>query len=273
MPVTAPDLLSFKHEGRKIPMLTAYDCLLAQAFDQAGIPLLLVGDTLGIFALGFKTTIPVTMEAMVHHCRAVSGSVHEALVIGDLPFGSYETSVQVGFDNAVRLVKDGGVGMVKLEGAQLSLVETLTSHGVPVMGHLGLTPQSFHTMGGHRVQARTETAVTRLMAEARALEAAGAASLVLEGVPSEAARRVTEELEIPTIGIGAGPHCDGQVLVGPEMLGLSTGLRPRFAKQFHQLHQLVVDTARRYAAEVTTGEFPDAQYSYDWRIKEGVSTS
>ncbi len=269
MPTTVEDLRRFKREGRRFVMLTAYDCLLARAFDEAGVPLILVGDTLGIFALGHETTIPVTMDDMVHHCRAVTRSVGDALVVGDLPFGSYHDSLAQGIHNAVRLVKEGGVAMVKLEGPEHELIEAISSKGVPVMGHLGLTPQSFHAMGGNRVQARTEAAVAELVDAALRLEAAGACSMVIEGVPTEAARRVTEAVDVPTIGIGAGPHCDGQVLVGPEMLGLSTGRRPRFAKPYADLATAVVVAAKSFADDVGSGSYPDAEHSYDWAIKAG----
>jgi 3-methyl-2-oxobutanoate hydroxymethyltransferase len=248
-------------------MLTAYECQLARVFDDAGVPLILVGDTVGIFALGYETTIPVTMDDMVHHCRAVTRSVKNALVIGDMPFGAYEESVAQGVHNAIRLVKEGGVAMVKLEGLQEELVHTIVSKGVPVMGHLGLTPQSFHAFGGNRVQARTEAAVEELIDSAKRLEAAGACAVVLEAVPSEAARRVSESLRCPTIGIGAGPHCDGQVLVGPEMLGLSTGPRPKFAKHYAELAETAQSAAKQFADEVAAGTYPDSAHSYDWAIK------
>ena len=267
MPTTVLDLRRFKDEGQRFVMLTCYEYQCAQIFDEVGIPLIFIGDTLGIFVLGYETTIPVTMDAMIHHCQAVSRGVRHGLVIGDLPFGSYEVSVAQGVENAIRLVKEGGVAVVKLEGPEFALTEALTTKGIAVMGHLGLTPQSFHALGGNKVQARTEAAVARLLEDAQRMEAAGACALVLEAVPNEAARQVTEALRIPTIGIGAGPHCDGQVLVSTEMLGLSAGHRPKFAKRYANLRSEVALAARSFAEEVAKGEFPDREHSYDWAIR------
>ncbi|HLG68120.1 MAG TPA: 3-methyl-2-oxobutanoate hydroxymethyltransferase [Acidimicrobiales bacterium] len=267
MPTTVLDLRRFKDDGHRFAMLTCYDYQCARIFDEAGIPVLLVGDTLGIMVLGHDTTIPVTMEAMVHHCRAVSRGARHALVVGDLPFGSYEISTTQGVANALRLVKDGGVAVVKLEGPDVALIEALTVHGIPVMGHLGLTPQSFHAMGGNKVQARTEEAAARLLDDARRVEAAGACAVVLEAIPSEVARRVTEALGIPTIGIGAGPHCDGQVLVSTEMLGMSTGPSPRFAKRYADLGAQAAAAARAFARDVACGSYPDPEHSYDWALR------
>jgi 3-methyl-2-oxobutanoate hydroxymethyltransferase len=272
MPVTVNDLRGFKDDARRFVMLTCYDYQSAQIFDQVGIPVIFVGDTLGIFVLGYDTTIPVTMDAMVHHCQAVKRGITNSLLVGDLPFGSYETSVSDGVRNAVRLIKEGGVAVVKLEGPEFELVETLSAKGIPVMGHLGLTPQSYHAQG-NKVQARTEAAVERLIADARQLASAGACAIVLEAVPSEAARRVTEAIDIPTIGIGAGPFCDGQVLVSTEMLGLSAGPRPKFAKRYADLRTVIGDAARSFAEEVASGEYPNADYSYDWAIKKGTLVS
>ena len=267
MSVSVLDVRGFKEKGTRFAMLTAYDFPTAQALDEAGLPVLLVGDTLGIFVSGHPTTLPVTMDAMVHHCQAVTRAVRNALVVGDLPFGAYQPSVEDGMRNAIRLVKEGGVGAVKMEGPWFTLAERLTASGVPVMGHLGLTPQSYHQMGGNKVQARTEPAVDRLLDDARRLEAAGVFSIVLEGVPSEAGRRVTEALAVPTIGIGAGPHCDGQVLVTTEMLGLSSGPRPRFAKTYASLREEVIRAARAFSDDVSNGAYPDPAHSYDWALK------
>jgi 3-methyl-2-oxobutanoate hydroxymethyltransferase len=270
MPVTVPDLRRFKAEGRRFTMLTCYDVQTARIFDESGIPVLFVGDTLGIMMLGLDTTIPVTLDEMIHHCRAVRRGVREALLVGDLPFGAYEVSAERAVASAVRLVKEGGVAVVKLEGPAAAVVAALTGSGVPVMGHLGLTPQSVHATGGYLVQARTRDAADRLVDDARALERAGACALVLEAVPSTVARRVTEALTIPTIGIGAGPHCDGQVLVGTEMLGLSHGPRPRFAKRYADLGAAMAAAARTFADEVRTGAYPDAAHSYDWEVRPGA---
>jgi 3-methyl-2-oxobutanoate hydroxymethyltransferase len=267
MGVSVLDVRAFKEKGTRFAMLTAYDFPTAQALDEAGLPILLVGDTLGIFVSGHPTTIPVTMDVMVHHCQAVSRGARNALVVGDLPFGSYQASLEEGMRNAIRLVKEGDVGAVKMEGPWFTLAERLTASGVPVMGHLGLTPQSYHQLGGNKVQARTELAAERLLDDARRLEAAGAFAVVLEGVPSEAGRRVTESLSVPTIGIGAGPHCDGQVLVSSEMLGLSTGPRPRFAKTYASLREEVIRAARAFTDEVSSGAYPDPEHSYDWALR------
>jgi 3-methyl-2-oxobutanoate hydroxymethyltransferase len=267
MPTTVLDLRRFKDEGRRFVMLTCYDYQCAQIFDEVGIPLIFIGDTLGIFVLGYDTTIPVTMDDMVHHCQAVSRGVRNGLIVGDLPFGSYQVSVAQGVEAAIRLVKEGGVAMVKLEGPEFDLIEALTIKGIPVMAHLGLTPQSIHAMGGNKVQARTEAAVSRLLSDAQQIQAAGACSLLLEAVPSEAAKRVTEALHIPTIGIGAGPHCDGQVLVSTEMLGLSAGPSPKFAKRYADLRGQIAMAARMFAEEVAKGEYPDREHSYDWAIR------
>jgi 3-methyl-2-oxobutanoate hydroxymethyltransferase len=268
MPTTVLDLRRFKDDGQRFVMLTCYDYQCAQIFDEAGIPLILVGDTLGIFVLGFETTIPVTMDAMLHHCRAVARGVRNGLVVGDLPFGSYEVSRSQGVANAIRLVKEGGVAVVKLEGPEFELVDAIVATGVPVMGHLGLTPQAVHATGGYKVQARTHQAVEALVRDAKRLEEAGACALVLEAVPSEAAAAVTAALGIPTIGIGAGPHCDGQVLVSTEMLGISAGPRPRFAKQYGDLRHQITSAARAFADEVASGRYPDHEHSYDWAITD-----
>lgn len=267
MPTTVLDLRRFKDEGQRFVMLTCYDFQCAQIFDEVGIPLIFVGDTLGVFVLGYDTTIPVTMDAMVHHCQAVSRGVHNGLVVGDLPFGSYEVSVTQGVENAIRLVKEGGAAVVKLEGAEAELIEAITSKGIPVMGHLGLTPQAVHATGGYKVQARTEDAAARLLKDAQRIEAAGACALVLEAVPTEAAKRVTEAIGIPTIGIGAGPHCDGQVLVSTEMLGISAGSRPKFVKLYADLRSQIASAATSFAEEVAKGEYPDHEHSYDWAIR------
>jgi len=223
---------------------------------------LLVGDTLGIFVMGHPTTIPVSLDAVVHHSQAVVRGARESLVVGDLPFGSYQVSVEEGMRSAIRLLKEGGVGAVKLEGPWFELAERLTASGIPVMGHLGLTPQSYHQLGGNKVQARTEAAAERLTAEARRLEDAGAFALVLEAVPSEAARRVTESLGIPTIGIGAGPHCDGQVLVIHDILGLCEKYSPKFVKRYADVKSVMTEAVTRYIAEVKGGEFPTEEHSF-----------
>lgn len=264
--ITIQDLRSYKSRGERFAMLTAYDYLTAATLDKAGIPLLLVGDTLGIFVQGHDTTIPVTMDAMVYHCEMVARAVRHALVVGDLPFGSYNT-LEEGIRNAGRLIKEAGVQAVKLEGRHEALIQRLTQSGIPVMGHLGLTPQSYHQLGGNKVQARTQAAVERLIQDALALEQAGAFALLIEAIPSVAARVVTAALTIPTIGIGAGPDCDGQVLVSTEMLGLHEGQSPRFVKRYAQLQAHITSAVQRFAAEVREGSYPSTDHSYNWSLK------
>ena len=259
---TIRDLARFKQEGRRFAVLTAYDYTTASILDQAGIPVLLVGDSLAQCMLGHDTTLPVSMEEMLHHTRAVVRGTQQALVVADMPFGSYQSSVQEGLANAVRFLKEAGAQAVKLEGAQPELTQAIVAAGIPVMSHLGLTPQSVHQMGGYRVQARTDEAAQRLLADALDLEKAGAFSLVLEGIPSAVAHAVTEALAIPTIGIGAGPGCDAQVLVVNDLLGLGAGTYPKFVKPYADLRSVVTDAARRFATDVEQGAFPDESHSY-----------
>jgi len=271
---TVRDLRSWKAEGKRFVMLTAYDFPTAQILDQAGIPVLLVGDSVANNALGYETTLPVTMDEMLHHCRAVARGARDALIVGDLPFLSYHVSVEDGIRNAGRFLKEGGAHAVKLERAStegitsralptfsIELTEALTSRGIPVMGHVGLTPQSVHAMGGYRVQGRTEEAAARLADDALSMEKAGAFALVLEGIPTNLAREVTESLTIPTIGVGAGPHCDGQVLVINDLLGLNTDL-PKFAKPYANLRTEITRAVREFASDVESGRFPDEEHSY-----------
>ncbi len=262
---TVLDLQRFKAEGKRFAMLTAYDYTTAQLLDSAGIPVLLVGDSAAMVMLGHPTTLPMTMDELVILARAVSRGATNALLIGDLPFLSYQASAEDALRNAGRLLKEAGMHAVKLEGGGPMAVEAtrrLTEAGIPVMGHVGLTPQSVHRMGGFKVQGKDPAVAARILAEAGELEAAGAFAIVLEGIPSTLAAKVTRALAIPTIGIGAGVECDGQVLVVHDMLGLSPGRKPRFVKEFAQLGPLVVEAARRYAAEVEAGTFPDAEHSY-----------
>ncbi|MEM6837528.1 MAG: 3-methyl-2-oxobutanoate hydroxymethyltransferase [Cyanobacteria bacterium P01_C01_bin.120] len=264
--VTTQTVRGYKQTGRRFAALTAYDFLTATAFDRAGIPIILVGDTLGIFMQGHDMTLPVTVEAMSYHCEIVVRAVRQALVVGDLPFCSYHM-VDAGIQNAAKLVKQAGVHAVKVEGCQSELIKRLTQIGIPVMGHLGLTPQSYHQLGGNKVQARTQAAAEKLRQDAIALEQAGIFALVLEAVPNIAAREVTAALSIPTIGIGAGPDCDGQVLVAADMLGLHDGPTPRFVKQYAHLQTEIMTAAERFMEEVSQGIYPDATHSYDWSLK------
>jgi 3-methyl-2-oxobutanoate hydroxymethyltransferase len=262
MAVTVRDLRSFKERGERFIMLTAYDFPTANILDEAGVPVLLVGDSLANNVLGYDTTLPVTMQEMLHHTRAVVRGSTAALIVGDMPFLSYQTSVEEGIRNAGSFLKEGGAHAVKLEGPMLELTAALVDRGIPVMGHLGLTPQSVHAMGGYRVQGRTEEEAGRLLDDATALEKSGIFSLVLEGVPSEVARRITDAVSVPTIGIGAGPHCDGQVLVLTDFLGLNAGKYPKFAKPYINLRAEITEAVRAFRDDVASGAFPDEAHSY-----------
>src|SRR5712692_1005468 len=262
---TVLDVQRFKLEGRRFAMLTAYDYTTARILDSAGIPLLLVGDSLGMVMLGHPNTLPVTMDEMIHHARAVARGATSALLVGDLPFMSYQVSPEQALTSAGRFLQEAGMHAVKLEGGGRSVEATarLAQAGIPVMAHLGLTPQSVNQMGGFKVQGKTPAAAARILADARALQDAGAFSLVLEGVPSELAREVTASLRIPTIGIGAGPHCDGQVLVVHDLLGLTTGRTAKFVKKYANLAEEIARAAQEYAREVAEGAFPGPEHSYD----------
>ncbi|MBI1355541.1 MAG: 3-methyl-2-oxobutanoate hydroxymethyltransferase [Acidobacteria bacterium] len=259
-PVRAPDLRRWKADGRKIVMLTAYDATMARLLERAGVDLLLVGDSLGMVVLGYETTVPVTLDDVVHHARAVSRAVRRPLVVADLPFLSFQASVEQAVRAAARLMQDGGAAAVKLEGGRsvADLVKRLVEIGVPVMGHLGLTPQAVHQLGGFRRQGKTAEAAEALLADALALQEAGAFALVLESIPGPLAERVTQALEIPTIGIGAGPTCDGQVLVTQDILGLYDSIPP-FAKVYAELGRATVEAASSYAEDVRQGRFPESE--------------
>ena len=256
--VRVPDLKLKKERGEKIAVLTAYDSAMARIMDQAGIDILLVGDSLGMVVLGHETTLPVTLDAMVHHTAAVCRGARRALVVADMPFMTFQLSVEETVRNAGRLVKEAGAAAVKFEGGRpyLDAVRRLVDVGIPVMGHLGLLPQSVHQLGGFRQQARREEDAEKLLQDARALEAAGAFAVVLESIPPEVAGAVTAELAIPTIGIGAGPHCDGQVLVCYDMLGLSQGDVPPFVVKYAELGESIRKAVEQYAGDVRAGRFP-----------------
>jgi 3-methyl-2-oxobutanoate hydroxymethyltransferase len=262
--VTVPALGRMKRAGEKIAMLTAYDWAFARIFDGAGVDVLLVGDTLGECVQGNDTTLPVTLDEMIYHCRMVARGARRALVVGDLPFGSYQVSVEQALESSCRLLKEGGVQAVKLEGGArvLDRIEAIQRMGVPVMAHLGLTPQSVHQLGGYRVQGRGEAAREQLIADAVAVEQAGAFAVVLECVPAELAREVTSRLRIPTIGIGAGVGCDGQVLVLHDLLGLSQEPPPRFARQYVRVAEIAERAARMYVDDVRQQKFPAEHESY-----------
>lgn len=262
--VTTAALMEMKARGEKIAMLTAYDYPTACLLDEAGIDMLLVGDSVGNVVLGYDDTLPVTMEEMLHHTRAVARGARRAMVVGDLPFLSYQVSLPEAVLNAGRFLKEGGAQAVKLEGGseRAEVVRLLVETGIPVMGHIGLTPQSVHQLGGYRVQGKDEAAARRLLESALALEEAGVFALVLEAVPAALAAQVTSRLRVPTIGIGAGRDCDGQVLVAHDMLGLS-GRVPKFVKQYAALGDTVKEAVRAYRADVKNGSFPGPEHCYD----------
>jgi len=257
-PVRVRDLQAMKAKGQKICVLTAYDAPMAHLLDRAGIDVILVGDSLGMVVLGYETTIPVTLDMMIHHTQAVSRGARRPLIVADMPFLTYQISVEEAVRNAGRLVQEGGASAVKLEGGRhvLHVVERLAEVGIPVMGHLGLTPQSIHALSGFRMQARDEASAEQLLSDARALEKAGAFSLVLESIPAAVAREVTSSVQIPTIGIGAGPHCDGQVLVSSDMFGILDRPAPSFARQYAHVHEILIEAARAYIEDVRGGRFP-----------------
>jgi 3-methyl-2-oxobutanoate hydroxymethyltransferase len=256
--IRVPDLESKKRRGERIAMLTAYDYTMARLMDRAGIDVVLVGDSLGMVVLGYQTTLPVTLDAMVHHTRAVSRGTERALVVADMPFLTFQVSVPKAVRNAGRLIQEGGAAAVKLEGggAVVEAAARLVEVGIPVMGHLGLVPQSVHQLGGFRRQATLDEDAEQLLADAHALEDAGAFAVVLKSIPAEVARGVTKELHIPTIGIGAGPYCDGQVLVSYDMLGLSQDGVPAFVKRYGELGDQTIAAVRAYADDVRNGRFP-----------------
>ncbi|MGY2079518.1 3-methyl-2-oxobutanoate hydroxymethyltransferase [Modestobacter sp. SYSU DS0657] len=253
-----------KERGERWAMLTAYDTVSAAVFEEAGIPVLLVGDSAGNVVLGHASTVPVTVEDLLLLTKAVTRSTTRALVVADLPFGSYESGPQQAYETAVRMMKEGGAQAVKLEGGVrvAPQIRLLHEAGIPVMAHIGFTPQSEHALGGFRVQGRGAGA-EQLLADARAVQEAGAFAVVLEMVPAAIAGQVTAELAIPTIGIGAGPDCDAQVLVWPDMAGLTGGRVPRFVKKYADLRAELLRAAREYADEVRTGAFPTAEHSFD----------
>ncbi|WP_435769470.1 3-methyl-2-oxobutanoate hydroxymethyltransferase [Nocardioides sp. SYSU DS0651] len=256
-------LRQMKERGERFSMLTSYDQLTAQVFDEAGIEVLLVGDSASNNVLGNTTSLPITVDELIPMTRAVSRSVSRALVVGDLPFGSYQASPEQGYLTAARFMKEGGAHCVKLEGGveMAPQIERMTRGGIPVMAHIGFTPQSEHALGGYRVQGRGATA-DRVLRDAEAVQEAGAFAVVMEMVPGDVAADVTAKLEIPTIGIGAGNRCDGQVLVWQDAFGLRTGRLPRFVKQYADLRSVLLDAARAYDAEVKDGSFPSAEHTF-----------
>lgn len=263
-PVTIHDLRAAKQRGERFAMLTAYDASAAALCQEFGVPVILVGDSLGNVMLGYDSTVPVTLDQMVHHTAAVSRGAPDVLVVGDLPFGTYEDGPSQALASAVRLLKEGGANAVKLEGGgpMAAVTAHLVQAGIPVMGHLGLTPQSVNQFGGFKVQGRDQVAADELVADAVALQEAGAFAIVLECVPTDLGERVTAAVDIPTIGIGAGPHCDGQVLVWHDLLGLTTGRLPRFVKAYADLRGEIAGAIKAYVSEVADGEYPGPEHSY-----------
>ncbi|GAB4300881.1 MAG: 3-methyl-2-oxobutanoate hydroxymethyltransferase [Desulfuromonadia bacterium] len=258
------DIRKMKSTGEKIAVLTCYDYPTARILDVAGVDILLVGDSVGVVVAGHDTTLPVTMEEMIYHTRAVSRARPTPLVVADMPFLSYQTDIPTARLNAGRLVKEGGAEAVKIEGG-VTAAETIrgiTAMDIPVMAHIGLTPQSIHRMGGYRVQGKSGDQAERLIADARAVEEAGAFAVVLEGIPMKLAQRITAELSIPTIGIGAGPHCDGQVLVIHDILGLCEKYSPKFVKRYADLTPVITQAASAYVTEVKSGQFPREEHGF-----------
>jgi 3-methyl-2-oxobutanoate hydroxymethyltransferase len=256
--VRIPELIRKKACGQKIAMLTAYDATMARLLDQAGVDVLLVGDSLGMVIMGYDTTLPVTLEDMLHHARAVVHGTRKALVVADMPFLTYQVSVEQALRNAGRLIQEGGAAAVKMEGGATlaATVARVVESGIPVMGHIGLTPQSVHRLGGFRKVGKTEHEAERLLEDARALEQAGAFAIVVECIPDELAGEITAAVKIPTIGIGAGPRCDGQVLVSYDAFGLYDDHAPQFVKQYARLGEKLVEAAKEYIADVQAGRYP-----------------
>ena len=268
--LTIPEVVAMKGDRKKITMMTAYDVAFARLVDSAGIDVILVGDSLGMVMLGYSTTVPVTMDDMVRHAAAVSRGAKHAVLVGDMPFGSYQTGREEALRNASRFLKESGMDAVKLEGGH-EVVETaraLVENGIAVMGHVGLTPQRVAQFGGFKVQAKSADAARRLIDDCVALEQAGCFSIVIESVPARVAALATERIAIPTIGIGAGADCDGQVLVLHDVLGLFGDFKPKFAKRYAELGPIVVEALQRYDREVRDGTFPDAEHSFTMKDSE-----
>ena len=276
MRVTITEIKDMKQRKDKIPMLTAYDYVMAKMVDEAGVPLILVGDSLGMVMLGYESTIPVTMEEMIHHTKAVVRGAKKALIIGDMPFMSYHISVPDALHNAARFIQEGGTQAVKLEGGEVvaEKVRRLVDCGIPVMGHIGLTPQSIHQLGGFKVRGKAVEEAKKLLNDARILEEAGAFAIVLECTPAPLSKLITQKLAIPTIGIGAGPDCDGQVLVISDMLGLYTEFVPKHVKQYAKLAGEIKTAVSSYISEVKSRSFPAKEQSYtmDERLVKQLKT-
>ncbi|WP_053239102.1 3-methyl-2-oxobutanoate hydroxymethyltransferase [Sandaracinus amylolyticus] len=262
--VTVPELRRMKTRGERIAVITAYDATFARMLDEGGADVLLVGDSLGMVVQGLDTTLPVTVDEMIYHCRAVARGTKRALIVGDMPFMSYQVSIEEALRNAGRFLAEGGAHAVKLEGGEpmAATIARVVSVGIPVMAHVGLTPQSVHAMGGFKVQGRGEDDAERVLRDARAVADAGAFAVVLEGIPTELAQRITAAIDVPTIGIGAGVHCDGQVLVSYDLLGLTPDLKPKFVKRYAELFADGRAATERYVEEVRSGAFPAPEHSF-----------
>jgi len=272
VPVTVPAVRSARSSGRHLAMLTAYDCPTARLLDQAGIDIILVGDSVGNNVLGYDSTLPVTMEEMLHHVKAVTRGVRRALVVADMPYLSYQTGKRDAIRNAGRFLKEAGAAAVKIEGGRrrAPLVQALVDAEIPVMGHIGLTPQSVHVMGGYKVQGKRIDEAHALVEDAQELEGAGAFSIVLEGMPEPVGRRITESVGIPTIGIGAGRSCDGQVLVFHDLVGLTQGPAPRFVRRYADLAGAITDATKRFIEDVRSGSFPSEAETYSMPAAVGT---
>jgi 3-methyl-2-oxobutanoate hydroxymethyltransferase len=260
--VTMPALAGMKRQGKPITALTAYDYATSRLVDEAGIDMILVGDSLAMVVLGHDNTLAVTVDEMLHHTRAVRRAVRRALVVADMPFGSYHGTLAEGVANAVRFIKEAGAEAVKIEGPRVELVRALSDAEIPVVGHLGLTPQSVNKMGGYRVQAKTTETALQLLADAEALAEAGAGAIVLEGVPREIAARITAALDIPTIGIGAGPECDGQILVFHDILNMTFAPHAKFVRQYADVSAVIREAVEQYREDVEHRAFPSDEESY-----------
>lgn len=272
-PVTIPSLVEKKETGDRIVAITAYDYPIAKIVDEAGVDLILVGDSLGMVVLGYENTIPVTMDEMIHHAKAVSRGVKNALIVGDMPYFSFHLSEEETIFNASRFVKETGAKAVKIEGAsarRLKLIEALVEAEIPVMGHVGLTPQSINHLGRFKVSGKTTSVAKNILTDALNLEKAGVFSVVLECIPLELAREITERLSVPTIGIGAGPHCDGQILVFHDLVGFLNGYLPKFVKRYVHIHEILLEAVGSYAGDVRNNTFPADKHSYHFKSPEDL---
>jgi len=262
--VTVPRIIEMKERGEKIAALTAYDCLMASMLDEAGLDIILVGDSAGMVVAGYSTTLPVTMEEMLYHTKAVARGVKRALVVADMPFLSFQINPERALENAGRFLKEAGAEAVKLEGGRemAETIKKIVDSGIPVMGHLGLTPQSVNKFGGYGLRGKTEDEAEKLLQDARVLEEVGVFSIVLEKIPADLAKKVTESVGVPTIGIGAGKYCDGQVLVTHDMLGLFEKFKPKFVRRYAELGREIREACRKYTEDVKKGDFPSEKESY-----------